>query len=59
MSTIVQMIIIGIILATVLAIADIGLKRIGKPIPEWLVQILWILFAAWVVITAIRFAAGL
>lgn len=57
-----QWVIIAIVIAAVIGIGVVVIRQMGVTLPAWLIQIFWILLAAFVGIVAIRFllrAAGL
>ena len=44
-----------IIVAAIVAIVYVALRKMGVSIPDWVVQIFWIVVVAFVCIVAIRF----
>ena len=44
-----------IIIAAVIAITSIAIKAFGLVIPDWVIQIFWVVVVAFVAIFAIRF----
>ncbi len=48
-----------IIIGAIIAVVYVGLRKMGTPIPDWVIQIFWILVVAVVCILAIRFLSGL
>lgn len=57
--TIAHWAIIAIIAAAVIAIMYVALNRMGIAVPEWVIQIFWILVVAVVAILAIKFLMGM
>jgi hypothetical protein len=47
-----------IIIAAVIAIVFVALRKFGIAIPEWVVQVFWIVVVAIVCIVAIKFLVG-
>lgn len=48
-----------VLVAAVCALVFVALRQFGIAIPDWVVQVFWILVVAMVVIAAIRFLAAL
>ena len=47
-----------VVIAAVVCLASIALRRFGVKIPGWLVEVFWVVVAAVVIIIAIRLVAG-
>lgn len=54
-----EMAIMVVIIAAVVALVAIALRKFGVAIPDWVVQVFWVLVVAVVVIFAIRFVMSL
>lgn len=48
-----------VIIAGIVAVATIGLRRLGITIPDWLVQVFWVLVVVFVIVAAIRLLASM
>ena len=54
-----EMAILVVIIAAVVALVAIALRKFGVAIPDWVVQVFWVLVVAVVIIFAIRFVMSL
>lgn len=54
-----QLLIGGVILAACVALVYIAMRQFGVAIPQWVVQVFWVLVVAVVIIFSIRFVLGL
>ena len=54
-----QIAIFIVVIAAIVALVYIALRKFGVSIPDWVVQVFWILVVAVVIIIAIKFVAGL
>jgi hypothetical protein len=57
--SIIQLALLLIVCAGIVAVVMVILKQIGVAVPEWIVRILWIVFAVVVGVVAIKFIASL
>lgn len=57
--SLVQLAIIIVVLAAVIALVFVALRQFGIAIPPWVVQIFWIIVVAFVVILGIKMIAGM
>ncbi len=57
--TFVQLAILVVIIAAVVALVYVALRKFGITIPDWVVQVFWIVIVAFVVILAIKLVAGM
>lgn len=57
--TFVQLAILVVIIAAVIALVYVALRQFGVTIPQWMVQVFWIIVVAFVVILAIKLVASL
>ena len=57
--SIVQLAIIVVVIAAIVALVYIALRKFGVAIPDWVVQVFWVCIVALVIIAAIKFVAGL
>lgn len=48
-----------VVLAGIIALMYIGLNRLGVSIPDWVVQVFWVLIVVVVIVLAIRLLMGL
>lgn len=48
-----------VVVAAVVGLVTVALRKFGVGIPDWVVQVFWIVAVAFVVIGAIRIVAGL
>ena len=48
-----------VVTAAIVALVFIALRQFGITVPDWVIQVFWVLVVAIVVITAIRIIAGL
>ena len=51
--------ILVVVIAAVVALVYIALRQFGIAIPDWVVQVFWVLVVAFVVIIAIRLVASM
>ena len=54
-----QIAIIIVVVAAVIAMVWVALRQFGIAIPQWVIQIFWIILVAFVVILGIKFVAGM
>lgn len=57
--SIVELAILIVVIAAVVALVYVALNQFGVAIPGWVVQIFWIIVVAFCVIAAIRLVAGM
>jgi len=57
--TFVQLCILIVIIAAVIALTMLALRQFGVQLPGWVVQVFWIVIVAIVIILAIKLVAGL
>lgn len=57
--TVVNIAILIVVIAAVVALVYIALRQFGITVPPWFVQVLWILVVAFVVILAIKLVASM
>lgn len=48
-----------VVIAAVCALVMIALRKFGVTIPDWVIQVFWVLIVAFVIILAIRFVMSL
>ncbi len=48
-----------VIIAAIVALVYVALQKFGVAIPDWVIQIFWIIVVAFVVVLAIRMVAGM
>lgn len=54
-----HLLILAIVVVAIVAVAVAASRGMGVAIPGWVMQIMWILLAAFLAIVAIRFLVGL
>ena len=57
--SLVQLAIVIVVLAAVVALVYVALNKFGVQIPDWVVNVVWIVVVAVVVIIAIKIVAGM
>jgi hypothetical protein len=55
----VQLAILVVVIAAVVALVIIALRKFGIQIPDWVIQVFWIVIIAFVIILAIKLVAGM
>jgi hypothetical protein len=54
-----QLAICVVMIAAVVALVYIALRKFGVAIPDWVVQVFWVLVVAFVIIAAIRVVSSM
>jgi hypothetical protein len=57
--TFVQLAILVVVVAAVVALVYVALRQFGVQIPPWVIQVFWIIVVAFVVILAIKLVAAM
>lgn len=59
MGSVVQILILAIVVAGVIGVALVIFNRLGVAVPDWIMQVIWIVLAVVIGVMAIRFIASL
>ncbi len=57
--TVVNIAILIVVIAAVVALVYVALRQFGVVVPQWFIQVLWILITAFVIILAIKLVAAM